>query len=181
MSISRSPRSYSAVPVGQVEPEELRDRRRLGRDQPCVRTLREDAVAGHVVAVAVGVQHEQRERAPPGGDAPLHEGVDGGPEVRAGGAGVEQQRLLRPDEQIQERLLVVGAPGLADHDESRVVLVRPEGWPVHAVRLQDRPRRGDHAALERGRRRERRRIGGDRVRGEGENEGDGQHGVLLSA
>ena len=81
MSMTRFPRSYWAVPVGQVSPKNCAMaagwagiNRVFGRRQ-------ERAVARDMVAMAVRVQDEQRQRASAGGQAALHEGVDGRPEV----------------------------------------------------------------------------------------------------
>jgi hypothetical protein len=86
------------------------------------------AVAGDVVAVAVGVQHQQLVAvAGMGGQPAVEQAVHGGAQREelgiGGGAGVDQQRPVVAEQQVQERRLVVDGLVLAQDHGVLVVAV----------------------------------------------------------
>jgi hypothetical protein len=80
------------------------------------------------------MRHYQR-KIPLLADDPLH---DPG-RVAVARAGIHQQRPLAPEDQIQERLLIVGAPRLAEYIEGRVVLMHLPVQHFEAARTAGDP------------------------------------------
>jgi hypothetical protein len=79
-------------------------------------------VAHAVIAVAVGVGDNQREGGSAVGGQPVaDEAVDGGTDLQAPGAGVEQQDPIAAKQQVEERRLETGLHRLADHEGVGVV------------------------------------------------------------
>ena len=114
----------------------------VGAHHGGVGTAGELAVAGDVVAVAVGVQHQQLVAVAgmggqPAGQQAVHGGAQREELLLRGGAGVHQQRPVVAEQQVQERRLVVDRLVLAqDHGvvvvavdlELRVAVVPTEAW-----------------------------------------------------
>ena len=111
----------------------------------------EALVAGGVVAVRVGVGHDERDGVAlvalqPLGDQLLR---DGGGVARAR-AGVHQQGALAAEEKIEEGLLVIGAAGFAEDVEIGIVFVDLPVGNFQAVGAAGDPGGGEGALLDAG-------------------------------
>ncbi len=106
----------------------------VGGDEHGVGAVDELRIAGDVVAVGMGVQHQQFVASPgatvtatPGLDQVVDDVAQREELTLAGRAGVEQRRTVVPEEQEEERRLVVD--GLVLPEDDRVVVV-PEDLHV---------------------------------------------------
>ncbi len=128
MSSMRSPRSYVPAPAGQSRRrEEPLDVLRRSRNHRGLRRRSERGVARRVVAVAVRMSDDERQRAAAVRGRPTATCVgDGRRDVGAFRAGVDEQRAVSSEEQVEERLLEIRAARLAEDEEVLVVFVRLE-------------------------------------------------------
>ena len=106
-------------------------------------------VSGYVITVRMGVGHDERWHlaAMPIGPA-LQRVAHGAGDVGILRSAIEQERPPIAKQQIQERLLVVGAAGLAKNEQVGVVLVQVKVRPRLAPFAHLRPARPQGAALE---------------------------------
>ncbi len=111
-------------PVGEAE--RLPHGVRLAPNQPGQRPSGELLVCRHMIAVTVGVRHDELVAGSRVVCQPRsHQPVDGRPEREdaglPGGPGIEEHRTLITEKQIDERGLVVGRLSLAQHIRVRVI------------------------------------------------------------
>ena len=106
-------------------------------------------VSGYVITVRMGVGHDERWHlaAMPIGPA-LQRVAHGAGDVGILRSAIEQESPPVAEQQIQERLLVVGAAGLAKNEQVGVVLVQVKVRPRLAPFAHLRPARPQGAALE---------------------------------
>jgi hypothetical protein len=110
-------------PIGNLE--EGSDVGGSQADHHGVGTILELGVAHVVVAVAMGMGHDQGRRGvQPVDHAPvLDQSVDGRPDLQPAGAGVEQQDMVLAEQQIEEGAFEIGADRLADDIGVGVILL----------------------------------------------------------
>src|SRR5215510_2680910 len=60
-------------------------------------------------------------------------------------ASVKEQGFILAEEEIQKRLLIIGAPGLPKNIEVLVIFVNLEFWDLHAFRPSEQPRFWQHS------------------------------------
>ena len=119
------------------------------RDQRYVRHARESFVAGYVVPMAVRVGDYKRDGATlilgePSRDQLLSELG----RVAFAGAGVDQQGSLLAENQVEERFLVMRAPGFTEDVEGRVVFVYLPCGELEAVSFSSIPGGGQGARFD---------------------------------
>src|SRR5258706_7418584 len=105
-------------------------------------------VAGDVIPVAVRVNHDERNtRALVGLQPAVNQAVHRFADPRVSGSSIPEQRPLRAKDQIQERLFVVTAAGLAKDEEGRVVFLNIELLHLRAMWSAGGPAGGKGAGL----------------------------------
>jgi len=109
------------IPGPGIDAEERRDIRRLQPDDHRAGPLCERRVRSDMVPMGMAVRDDQWDRAAlvrdqPFGDQP----VDGRHDLPAVRAAVDQQHLVAPEQQIEERRLEIAVDRLADDEGIRV-------------------------------------------------------------
>ena len=122
-----------------------------GGDEGGIGHAGEALVAGGVVSVGVGVDHHQRNAFTLFARQPLRDQLAGdlGGIARAR-AGIDQQRPFAAEQQVEERLFVVGAAALAQDVEAGVVFVHLPAGKFQAVGPAGHPGGRKNALLDAG-------------------------------
>jgi hypothetical protein len=129
--------------------EERAHRRGVTTNDGDVWPADELGVAGDVIAVSVAMRHHEVDRrAPLAGEPGTQQCVDRCGDVDVAGPGVEEQRTVVAEEEIEERLLVIRARRLAQDEEIRVVRLDPERRHARAVGSARVPRGGQLSRLQ---------------------------------